>query len=127
MYETALANLTSGASVSGVVSALNSTFAKMLLDPQQKHFRQLLADTYLATINYNNLQGLNGTADQVRVGEDQHMYLYSSGRVTKPLRAAAFLTSWLPGGGQTHHLAVHRRRDQGDRWPFPTRPSSSHI
>ena len=62
IYESGLANLTTGSSVDSVVALMNQTFYKLLLDPQQKQFRSLLADTYLATINYNNIQNLNGTA-----------------------------------------------------------------
>ncbi|KXZ55594.1 hypothetical protein GPECTOR_2g1144 [Gonium pectorale] len=61
IYESGLANLTSGSSVDSVISLMNASFAKMLLDPQQKQFRSLLADTYLATINYNNINNLNGS------------------------------------------------------------------
>ncbi|GFR48855.1 hypothetical protein Agub_g10809 [Astrephomene gubernaculifera] len=62
IYESGLANLTSGSSVDSVVALMNASFAKLLLDPQQKALRTLLADTYLATINYNNIQFLNGTS-----------------------------------------------------------------
>ncbi|KAG2501553.1 hypothetical protein HYH03_000060 [Edaphochlamys debaryana] len=61
IYESGLANLTSGSDVDSVVSLMNTSFAKLLLDPQQKQFRSLLADTYLATINYNSIHNLNGT------------------------------------------------------------------
>lgn len=65
IFDSAVFNLTGGASVESVLTMLNSTFTKVFLDPQQKQFRQLLADIYLATINYNNINYLNGSQSGV--------------------------------------------------------------
>jgi hypothetical protein len=60
-FEAAIYNYTAGAGLESVLSNLNNTFAKFFLDPQQKQLRQLLSDIYLSTINYNNIDNLNGT------------------------------------------------------------------
>ncbi|GLI68043.1 hypothetical protein VaNZ11_012366 [Volvox africanus] len=61
IFDSAIVNLTSGSSVTDVMSMLNATLAKIFLDPQQKQFRDQFAEIYLATINYNNIDYLNGS------------------------------------------------------------------
>ena len=61
VYAAALAALLTTGSVEDAVTQMNVSFAKLLLDPQQKQFRQLVAASYMAIINYNNIDYLNGT------------------------------------------------------------------
>lgn len=61
VYAAGLATLLASGSVDDAVAQMNASFAKLLLDPQQKQFRQLLAAAYVATINYNDIDYLNGT------------------------------------------------------------------
>jgi hypothetical protein len=61
VYAAGLAALLTSSNVNDVVGQMNTSFAKLLLDPQQKQFRQLVASSYVSTINYNNIDFLNGT------------------------------------------------------------------